>query len=59
MAGERRREMRAIRDDCVPAADTACIAAQLRAMARLWVGPDIEGGMRRRRHAEAALATAT
>lgn len=57
MAGERRREMRTIRDDCIPAADTACIAAQLRAMTRLWAGTDIEAGMRRRRHAEAELAT--
>jgi hypothetical protein len=57
MAGERRREMRAIRDACVPAADTACIATQLRAMTRLWAGTDIEAGMRRRRHAEAELAT--
>lgn len=56
MAGERRTEMRAIRDTCIPAGDTACIAAQLRAMTRLWAGTDIEGGMRRRRHAEAALA---
>lgn len=57
MAGERRREMRAIRDDCLPRGDTHCIATQLRAMARLWAGTDIEAGMRRRRHAEAELAT--
>lgn len=56
MAGERRREMRAIRDDCLPRADTHCIATQLRAMTRLWAGTDIAEGMRRRRFAEAALA---
>jgi GH24 family phage-related lysozyme (muramidase) len=59
MAGERRREMRVIRDDCLPRGDTHCIATQLRAMARLWAGTDIEAGMRRRREAEAALATTT
>lgn len=56
MTGDRRREMRAIRDDCVPAADTECIASQLRAMTRIWIGTAIETGMRRRRHAEAELA---
>ena len=56
MAGERRAEMRAIRDTCVPAGDVHCIATQLRAMVRVWRGSDIEAGMRRRRHAEAALA---
>lgn len=59
MAGERRREMRVIRDDCLPRADTHCIATQLRAMARLWAGTDIDAGMRRRRQAEAELATTT
>ncbi len=56
MAGDARREMRAIRDDCVPRGDAACIAAQLRAMTRIWIGKDIERGMTRRRHAEADLA---
>lgn len=57
MAGERRREMRAIRDDCLPRSDTHCVATQLRAMTRIWTGTDIEAGMRRRRYAEAELAT--
>lgn len=57
MGGERRSEMRAIRDTCLPASDVHCIAVQLRAMARVWRGSDIEAGMRRRRHAEAELAT--
>jgi hypothetical protein len=56
MAGERRREMRHIRDVCIPARDTQCIAQQLRAMSRIWTGTPIDAGMRRRRHAEAALA---
>jgi hypothetical protein len=55
MTGESRREMRVIRDECVPAGDLLCIANQVRAMTRLWVGTNIEAGMRRRRHAEAAL----
>lgn len=56
MTGSARTEMREIRDRCVPAGDAQCVAAQLRAMARIWVGTDIEAGMRRRRHAEADLA---
>lgn len=56
MAGERRREMRTIRDECVPRGDRHCIARELRAMVRIWVGTDIEAGMRTRREAEARLA---
>lgn len=56
MTGERRREMRHIRDVCLPAHDAACIAEQLRAMARIWRGTDIERGMEARRNAEATLA---
>lgn len=56
MAGERRREMRHIRDVCLPHGDVHCIAAQLRAMTRIWHGTTIERGMRNRRHAEADLA---
>lgn len=56
MTGSARAEMREIRDRCVPAGDMQCIAAQLRAMVRVWMGTDIEAGMRRRRHAEADLA---
>lgn len=58
MAGDRRQEMRTIRDICVPASDTACIASQLRAMTRIWAGTDIAAGMARRRNAEADLAQA-
>lgn len=57
MTGDRRREMRAIRDDCLPAQDYSCVAANLRAMTRIWTGTDIEKGMRARRYAEATLAT--
>lgn len=56
MAGERRREMRAIRDECIPASDVRCIAREIRAMVRIWIGTDIERGMRVRREAEAKLA---
>lgn len=55
MSGERRIEMRTIRDVCLPARDYACAAAELRRMVRVWRGTAIEGGMRRRREAEAAL----
>jgi GH24 family phage-related lysozyme (muramidase) len=53
MRGAARREMRTIRDACVPMADVTCIAAQLRAMKRLW--PD-SAGLRDRREGEARLA---
>ncbi len=56
MQGDRRREMRAIRDECVPAADVQCIAHQLRSMPRLWAGKPIEAGLRARYEATAALA---
>lgn len=56
MGGESRREMRVIRDECVPSGDPACVAAQLRAMPRLWVGKDVGQGLRRRYLATAALA---
>lgn len=58
MAGERRREMREIRDTCVPARDAACVARNIRAMTRIWVGTDIAAGMAKRREAEAVLAEA-
>lgn len=54
--GERRREMRAIRDDCVPRADRECIAVQLEAMCRIWAGQDIGEGLCDRRKDEARLA---
>lgn len=54
MNGDRRKEMRTIRD-LVPAKDYQGIAAQFRAMKRIWIGTDIEKGMSRRRDAEADL----
>lgn len=56
MKGDARAEMRAIRDQCVPARDVRCIATQIRAMKRVWRGTDIEAGMAARRDAEADLA---
>lgn len=56
MAGDRRREMRVIRDKCVPKGDVECIAAQLRMMTRIWEGSTIAAGMRSRRYDEARLA---
>jgi len=53
-SGPARAEMRAIRD-LIPARDYAGMAAQLRAMPRVWSGRDIERAMRLRRHAEARL----
>jgi hypothetical protein len=47
-----RREMRALRDTCVPSADVHCMAAELRGMKRLW--RDVPG-LQRRREAEAVL----
>lgn len=53
MAGERNREKRVIRDECVPARDADCIATQLRAMKHLW--PDVKG-LQDRREDEARVA---
>jgi hypothetical protein len=53
MSGSSRSEMRAIRD-LVPRKDLAGIAAQLRAMKRLW-DPNELPGLHRRRDEEAAL----
>ena len=55
MIGDGRREMRAIRDRGVPARDYDGIAAEFRAMTRVWQGTEIYNGMRRRRYAEADL----
>ena len=55
MTGDNRREMRVIRDECVPAQDYSCIAAQLRAMIRLWRGTVNEKGLAARREAEARV----
>lgn len=56
MRGHSRREMRALRDDCVPRCDTACMAAQYRSMKRVWVGTSLEVGLARRYEATARLA---
>jgi GH24 family phage-related lysozyme (muramidase) len=53
MAGERRKEMRAIRD-LVPKKDYRGIARELRKMKRIWEGEGADG-LLRRRDAEAAL----
>ncbi len=55
MTGGKRLEMRVMRDQCIPKADYACLATQMRAMKRLWRGTDIEQGMNMRREAEAVL----
>lgn len=53
MVGDRRKEMRAIRD-AVPKGDLQEIAKQIRAMKRLWAGQGLDG-LLKRRDAEAAL----
>ena len=53
--GKNRREMKVIADECVPAKDYRCIAAQIRSMKRLWVGTPNEKGLGSRREAEALL----
>lgn len=55
MTGDSRREMRALRDECVPKADYECIARELRSMCRLWRGTVNEKGLCARREAEAIL----
>lgn len=55
MVGKSRREMREIRDDCIPSVNYACIARKIRDMERLWIGTKIESGMIARREAEATL----
>ena len=54
MEGDRRREMRAIRD-LVPKKDVKGIPDQIRQMKRIWVGTSLEQGIARRRDAEADL----
>jgi len=53
MNGDRRKEMRAVRD-AVAAGDLQEIADQIRAMKRLWVGQGVDG-LLKRRDAEADL----
>ena len=57
MVGDRRREMRAIRD-AVPKKDLKEIAAQLRSMKRLWINKGLDG-LLKRREAEAKLVEST
>jgi GH24 family phage-related lysozyme (muramidase) len=57
MAGDRRREMRAVRS-AVAAKDLQEIADQIRAMKRIWVGQGL-GGLLKRRDAEADLVEST
>ena len=57
MKGDRRTEMRAIRD-AVPSGDLQEIADQLRKMKRLWVGQGLDG-LLRRRDAEADMVEAS
>lgn len=54
MTGDRRREMREIRD-CVPRKDYAGMARANRESIRVWKGTVIATGMKRRREAEAKL----
>lgn len=56
MTGDSRREMKNIRDNCLPSRDYACIAAELRAMERIWRGTVNYNGLSARREAEAQLA---
>lgn len=48
MEGDRRREMKEIRDKCIPARDLKCIAKNLRSMKRLWQGQGLDGLLKRR-----------
>jgi GH24 family phage-related lysozyme (muramidase) len=57
MVGDRRREMRAIRD-AVPKKDLKEIATQLRSMKRLWINKELDG-LLKRREAEAKLVEST
>lgn len=55
MEGERMREKRVIRADCVPANNPACSAAQVIAMCRIWVGRSDYKGQCNRSHDEARV----
>jgi len=60
LEGDRRREMKAIRDIMIRADNfdektLAQIADQIRKMKRIWIGGSIEKGMSRRRDAEAKI----
>lgn len=58
MTGDRNREKRVIRDECLPGRDVTCIAAQIRSMCRLWRNTALEAGLCNRREDEARLSEA-
>lgn len=58
MVGSARLEMRTIRDVCIPAQDSQCVANQLRVMKRVWRGAKLGKGLMARREDEARLAEA-
>lgn len=55
MSGDSRREMRALRDTCIPKQDYQCMAREIRSMTRLWRGTVNEAGLTARRESEARL----
>ena len=58
MVGSARLEMRTIRDVCIPAKDSQCVANQLRVMKRVWRGAKLGKGLMARREDEARRAEA-
>lgn len=57
MAGERRRELRYIRDVCLPRGDDACVAEQILASCWVWANDNANGpGLCNRRKDEARVA---
>lgn len=55
MSGDSRKEMRALRDNCIPKQDYPCMAREIRNMTRLWRGTVNEAGLTARRESEARL----
>ena len=56
LTGDSRREMRTIAKECAPKRDYSCMAAQYRAMCRVWQNkPAIRAGLCRRYEATASL----
>lgn len=55
MEGERNREKRVIRADCVPASNSECSAAQVVAMCRIWAGTPNGKGQCNRSNDEARV----
>lgn len=56
MNGDRRKEMRVLKDECVPAGDVWCMGRQYRSMCRIWRGTDIGAGLCARYEEAARLA---